>query len=263
MIYETPRMTQQEYDDFKKQFYYKPGAPEIEVRLQGYQERLVIHGDLSVLPEFRKDLSVYGKSILLKLMKGGHEFIEEYDVEAMAEEAADNFLKRYFRNESPCVGASFAGILLFKIREVRARYFKTNTLESNMSLDNIWGNADDEKTLSNESRLSYKDYLEKEDDEKSQDLELYWAHIESKLDKECALLDKLQTMYPIYNQYNFKLSTLFLRYVLYISILKKDKDNKKLLQVATTALNLLVEGLVDKNKLAPVLESALLDVQFL
>lgn len=262
MIYKVPRMTREEYLEFKKQYYFKPGAPEIEIRLKGYQERLLLEGDLSVLPDFKKDLSLYAKSILLKMTKGGHEFIEEFDVENMAEEAADNFLKRYFRNDEPAIGASFAGVLTFKVREVRARYFKTSTLESNMSLDNIWGDGDSEKNLSNESRLSYKNYLENEEDVKSKDLELFWQRIENKIDKECELLNTLQNINPVYKNSKIPLSTLFLKYLLYVSILKKSKDDKKLLNISSSVLNILIEGSVAKNKLAPILESALLDIQF-
>lgn len=248
MILPMPGMSEEEYKQFKSQFYFKPNPPEIEVKLQQHQERLLLKGDLSVLPEFKKDLAVYARSILLKMTRG-QEFIDPLKVDEMADESAENFLKRYFRNDEPAVGASFAGILTFKVREVRARYFKYISLESKMSLDNTWGNDSDENSLSNESILSYKEYLKNENEYTAEDC---LNGIIKAVDNECELLTKIEE-YP-------NLDRLFLEYLIYISYLQKGKAEKKLVSVANTALNLVVNSNTEARDYAPILESAFLDL---
>ena len=246
-----PHMSQEEYDAFRKQYYEKPGISEMELKLKDYQEKLLLYGDLSVLPDFKKDLSIYAKSILLKLTKGGHSYIEDFDVDTLSDEAADNFLKRYFRNKNPAIGASFAGVLIFKVREVRSKYFKNSNVESNMSLDEVYGSETDEKSLSTESRLSYKEYLKNLN--KDFDREDYWELVENKIDKEVELLQQLKD-YP-------KLDSLFLKYLLYISVLRKNKSVKKLSDLSNSILGVLLGGSVEYNPLTPILESAILDLQ--
>lgn len=251
MIVELPKISVEEYEAFRKRYYTKPGISEMELQLREFQKKILLEQDYSVLPEFRKQLAIYAKSILLKLVKGTSDYIEPATVEELAEIAAENFIKRYFRNDEPIVGVSFAGILIFKVREVRSIYLKTKSLESALSLDVVYGDEDSNNSLSVESRLSFKDFIETEDE--SEKLEEYKDKILEKIEAECELLDQIPNKKG--------LSRKFLQYLIYVTLLQKEKNDRKINVIANQAIKLVESDEQKLVELTPILESAFLDVQ--
>lgn len=251
MIVELPKISVEEYEAFRKRYYTKPGISEMELQLREFQKKILLEQDYSVLPEFRKQLAIYAKSILLKLVKGTSDYIEPATVEELAEIAAENFIKRYFRNDEPIVGVSFAGILIFKVREVRSIYLKTKSLESALSLDVVYGDEDSNNALSVESRLSFKDFVETEDE--SEKLEEYKERILEKIEAECKLLDQIPNKKG--------LSRKFLQYLIYVTLLQKEKNDRKINVIANQAIKLVESDEQKLVELTPILESAFLDVQ--
>lgn len=257
MIYDAPKMTEEEYKEFKSHFYYKPNPPQIETDCQNYQYEVLVKNNYKVLKDFKKALGEYAKSILLKMLSGGNDYIDCAVVESMADVAAENFLKRYFRNDEPAVGASFYGILTFKVREVLSEYFKGTNVDSKMSLNANWG--DDENSVSNETRLSYKEYLKEQGEEI--DLDEAVDFIMNRVDRTCEELKEVEKLHDYK-----KLDTMFLEYLLYISLLQKSRQDKKVSAIATTAYSLVDPfqqlNQVKSNHLRGVLESAFLDVSY-
>ena len=251
MIVELPKISVEEYEAFRKRYYTKPGISEMELQLREFQKKILLEQDYSVLPEFKKQLAIYAKSILLKLVKGTSDYIEPATVEELAEIAAENFIKRYFRNDEPIVGVSFAGILIFKVREVRSIYLKTKSLESALSLDVAYGDEDSNNSLSVESRLSFKDFIETEDE--SEKLEEYKDKILEKIEAECELLDQIPNKKG--------LSRKFLQYLIYVTLLQKEKNDRKINVIANQAIKLVESDEQKLVELTPILESAFLDVQ--
>ncbi len=251
MIVELPKISVEEYEAFRKRYYTKPGISEMELQLREFQKKILLEQDYSVLPEFKKQLAIYAKSILLKLVKGTSDYIEPATVEELAEIAAENFIKRYFRNDEPIVGVSFAGILIFKVREVRSIYLKTKSLESALSLDVVYGDEDSNNSLSVESRLSFKDFIETEDE--SEKLEEYKDKILEKIEAECELLDQIPNKKG--------LSRKFLQYLIYVTLLQKEKNDRKINVIANQAIKLVESDEQKLVELTPILESAFLDVQ--
>lgn len=253
MILDLPKYTQEEYNSFiSSKFYEKPGIPQIELDLREFQKKILIDNDWSVLPAFKQTLSVYAKSLLLKRIKGGVDYIQPEVVEVLADKAAENFLKRYFRNEEPIIGASFAGILQFKVQEVLSDYFKRDDLYTGISLDVAYGNGDDEKSNRTlESSLSFKAFTESQNEEL--DLDFLKERILQKIDSECELLDKI----PGYTN----LSQKFLKFLIYVYILQTTRPDKRLSVVTKQVEQILVDDEKQLNQLIPIMESALLDVQ--
>lgn len=251
MIVELPKISIEEYEAFRKRYYTKPGISEMELQLREFQKKILLEQDYSVLPEFRKQLAIYAKSILLKLVKGTSDYIEPAIVEELAGIAAENFIKRYFRNDEPIVGVSFAGILIFKVREVRSIYLKTKSLESALSLDVVYGDEDSNNALSVESRLSFKDFVETEDE--TEKLEDYKEKILEKIKAECKLLDQISNKKG--------LSRKFLQYLIYITLLQKEKNDRKINVIANQAIKLVESDEQKLVELTPILESAFLDLQ--
>lgn len=64
MIVELPKISIEEYEAFRKRYYTKPGISEMELQLREFQKKILLEQDYSVLPEFRKQLAIYAKSIL-------------------------------------------------------------------------------------------------------------------------------------------------------------------------------------------------------
>lgn len=251
MIVELPKISIEEYEAFRKRYYTKPGISEMELQLREFQKKILLEQDYSVLPEFRKQLAIYAKSILLKLVKGTSDYIEPAIVEELAEIAAENFIKRYFRNDEPIVGVSFAGILIFKVREVRSIYLKTKSLESALSLDVVYGDEDSNNALSVESKLSFKDFVETEDE--TEKLEDYKEKILENIKAECKLLDQIPNKKG--------LSRKFLQYLIYITLLQKEKNDRKINVIANQAIKLVESDEQKLVELTPILESAFLDLQ--
>ena len=260
MILDLPKITQEEYDQAKSNYYKKPGIPEIELELESYQKKLLIDEDYSVLDIFEKRLAVYAKSLILKSVKGTSDFIEPEDVDQLSDIAAKNFIKRYFRTSDPIIGASFAGIMQFKVKEVLSIYFKTSGLESGLSLDLIYGGEDDSGNGSNsvENKLSYRDYVKNQNDDEISDLESFKEATLKLIEKECELLNQI----PNTDDYlNTKLSSRFLEYVIYVYMLQKKRGDRKLTSISSLAIRLLENNPDLVIKLTPYLESALLDIQ--
>lgn len=252
MIIELPKVTPEEYEAFRQKYYVKPGISEMELQLREFQKKILLESDYSVLPEFKKQLAIYAASILKKLVKGTSDYIPPETVDELSGIAAENFIKRYFRNDEPIVGVSFAGILIFKVKEVRSMYLKTKGLESALSLDVVYGNEEDaNSSLSVESKLSYKEYLEQDDEYER--LSDYKETIMENVEKECELLKQVPNKKG--------LSTKFLQYLLYILILQKEKHDRKINVIASQAVRLLENDEQKLSELVPILESALLDIQ--
>lgn len=252
MIIELPKVTPEEYEAFRKKYYTKPGISEMELQLREFQKKILLESDYSILPEFRQQLSIYAASLLKKLIKGTSDYIPPETVAELSSIAADNFIKRYFRNDEPIVGVSFAGILIFKVREVRSMYLKSKSLESPLSLDIVYGNEDDSNSsLSVESRLSYKEYVEQFDEFGL--LEDYKDTVLENVEVECELLNQIKDKKG--------LSTKFLQYLIYIMLFQREKKDRKINVIASRALKLIEKDEQKLRELAPILESALLDVQ--
>ena len=79
-----------------------------------------------------------------------------YRLQKRHSEAAENFVKRYFRSENPAIGASFAGVLDYKAQEVLSKYWKSSSIESSLSLDDILQRSDDSRqsTFANHFNIS-------------------------------------------------------------------------------------------------------------
>ena len=168
--------------------------------------------------------------------------------------AADNFIKRYFRTENPIVGASFAGILQFKVKEVLSIYFKSTAVESNVSLDTEIGNATSNNTLTVEQLLAYKNYTEgtTEDLDPQITYEDYVDDVFLKIQDECKLLQKINL--------NKNLNKYFLQYLIYLYILQSSRLEKKLNTVSGQAVKLILDDEKSINSILPILESSLLDI---
>lgn len=249
MIIDRPRMTREEYQKFLSNYYEKPGIPEIELKLKAHQERILLDGDYSHLSEFKADVQVYVRSLILKRIKNtDSDYIDEYVVESLASEAADNFVKRYFRSENPAIGASFAGVLDYKAQEVLSKYWKSSSIESSLSLDDVLQRSDDSRQSTFEGRLSYLQFI-KQQEESEEDYEEEVEKLMSKIDKECEILDQIYTKYDM--------TELFLTYLIYLILLQYHRRDKKLTTISSIALSLLEEE--DIKELTPILESALLD----
>lgn len=249
MILALPKITEEEYKAAKEGFYKKPNIPEIELELEDFQKEILLKENYSVLPAFRQKVSVYAKSILLKQLKGSSDYIDPEITEVLADKAADNFIKRYFRIANPVVGASFAGILIFKVKEVLSHFFKGVGIESKVSIDSYYGGEENSNNaLTVEQKLSF-DLYEKNTDI---DIDLLKDLIYTKVEKECDLLKKLPRK-DIYLK--------FLQYLIYVFYLQKERQDKILNIVTNQALELIEENEEKQEELAPYLESALLDIQ--
>lgn len=255
MILELPHLTEEEYKKTFSSYYEKPNKPDIEYQLQDFQKRLLVNQDYTVLPDFKKSLSEYSKSLLLKCLKGSTDYIESEQVEVLANIAAENFIKRYFRNEDSVVGASFAGILKFKVREVLSNFFKQKAIESKLSLDVVFGDTENSNTaMSVESLISYQKYQDQEYDiDDSTAVSLFKKRALDLINQECDLLAKVDK-FP-------NLDTTFLIYLIYLTILQKTRLAKKMTIIAKQAIRLIETDEDVLVKLTPILESALLDVQ--
>lgn len=251
MILTLPKVTEEQYLAVKSDFYKKPNIPEIELELENLQKELLLKENYTVLPELKQKVSVYAKSILLKQLKGSTDYIDPEMTEVLADKAADNFIKRYFRLENPVVGASFAGILIFKVKEVLSHFFKGIGIESKVSIDSYYGGEENSNNvLTVEQKLAFDIY------EKTQDI----VDIE---DVKDLVYDKIEKEYQLLNQLNKKdLGLKFLKYIIYIMCLYQEKQDKKLNFVANQALKLVEKNEIEQEKLAPYLESALLDIQY-
>lgn len=251
MILTLPKVTEEQYLAVKSDFYKKPNIPEIELELENLQKELLLKENYTVLPEFKQKVSVYAKSILLKQLKGSTDYIDPEMTEVLADQAADNFIKRYFRLENPVVGASFAGILIFKVKEVLSHFFKGIGIESKVSIDSYYGGDESSNNvLTVEQKLAFDIYEKNQD---NVDIETVKDLIYTKIEKEYSLL----------NQLNKKgLGLKFLKYIIYIIYLQQEKQDKKLNLIANQALKLVEKNEAEQEKLAPYLESALLDIQY-
>lgn len=251
MILELPHYTQEQYEARKSDFYKKPGIPEIEIELEAFQKRLVLEDDFSVLPAFQQKLAIYAKSLLLQSLKGSSDFIDPEKVEFLADLAAANFLHRYFRIEDPIVGASFAGLLQFKVKEVVSTYFKTLTIESNVSLDTEI-DREENGGLTVEHLLAFKHFKDTAE-ESSNTLDDRTDEILEKIETECSLLKQLRPNPK-------RMSMYFLQYLIYVYILQSTKMHKRLTNISNQAANLIVADAKNITSLLSILESALLDI---
>lgn len=250
MILALPKVTEEQYLATKSDFYKKPNIPEIELELEDLQKELLLKENYTVLPEFKQKVSTYAKSILLKQLKGSTDYIDPEITEVLADKAADNFIRRYFRIENPVVGASFAGILIFKVKEVLSHFFKGIGIESKVSVDSYYGGeVNSNNVLTVEQKLSYDLY---EKNQKNVDIETVKDLIYTKIEKEYDLLNKLDKK---------GLGIKFLQYLIYVIYLQQEKQDKKLSFMSAQALKFVEENEENQEKLAPFLESALLDIQ--
>lgn len=268
MIVQIKKFTEDEYNAELAKYYEKPNPPEIEVKLKALQKRIVVDQDYSCFKEFRDNVYVYTKSLLLKKIaennkrnrrkmqeqnpKGvdaaKNEFIDEAVVADLAGRATDSFVRRYFRLENPIVGASFAGILDFKCREVLNPYHKNKKLEAPLSLNDVFSDGDSEGKNTLEFILSYEKWL-KESGEADSSNKLIFDKCIKTLDRECEYLDKIED--------EENLSTKFLEYLIYLIILQKSKDSNKISKLSNCALNC---ADIENEHVISIMESAYLDL---
>lgn len=251
MILELPKLTQEEYDKRKKDFYKKPGIPDIELELESYQKELLLKQNFSILPKLHERLAVYAKSLIRQSLGETKEFIDPAIIDSLSDQAADNFIKRYFRTDDPVVGASFAGILQYKVREVLSAYFKGTAVESNVSLDTELSN-DSNNSLTVEQLLAYKEYQFNHEDPDEDDIYIKAENIYNRVIKECEMLKCIRT--------EENLDRLFLQYLIYLYILQSSRMDRKLTSVSAQALRLIAVDDTQLARITPILESAFLDV---
>lgn len=256
MILALPKISQEQYDSVKSDFYKKPNIPEIELKLESLQQEILLRENYDALPEFRENLSIYAKSILLKQLKGSTDFIDPETTEILADTAADNFIKRYFRLENPTVGASFAGILIFKVKEVLSIFFKGLGIESNVSIDSYYGGEEgSNNALTVEQKLSFDMYEKNQGNEI--DVDILKEDGFNKIERECELLAELDSKSDV----KLNLNTKFLQYLIYLLCIQQKRKDKRLTTASAQALRVLEENETQREKIAPYLESALLDIQ--
>lgn len=254
MILELKKFTEEQYIKAKEEFYKKPGIPDIELELEGYQKELLLKNNFNILPQFQKTLAVYSKSLLLQRLSVLGDYIEPEKVEELSDLAAENFIKRYFRNDDPIVGASFAGILQFKVKEVLSIYFKSSAIESNVSLDTEVGKATGNSSLTVEQILAYKGYEDRTTDDLDPQIS-YEDSVEdilAKIQDECELLKKINK--------NKNLNKYFLQYLVYLCILQSSRLEKRLNTISGQAVKLIFDDEGSINSILPILESSLLDI---
>lgn len=240
MIVDLPRFTLDEYNNYLSNYYSKPGIPEIEIELQEHQKKILIDGDYSQFGEFKSKLQIYTRSLILKHVLG-EKFIDEGQVDMLSEKATDIFIKRYFRMNNPIVGASFAGLLDYKAREVLIDYWKKQGIESTTSLD-----AFDETTTNLENKIFFNDYKHQMQEDFSPEEE--FEFFEEKLDKELNYLEKVDKKYK----------TLFLEYLNFFVILKSQNVNRKLITITNIINNFLNLTKEEIN----IMECGILDLNF-
>lgn len=240
MIVDLPRFTLEEYNNYLSNYYSKPGIPEIELELQDHQRRILIDGDYSQFGEFKNKLQTYTRSLILKHVLG-EKFIDEGQVDLLSEKATDIFIKRYFRMNNPIVGASFAGLLDYKAREVLIDYWKKQGIESTTSLD-----AFDETNTNLENKIFFNEYKNQlqETSDSEEELEIF----EEKLDRELSYLEKIDKKYK----------TLFLEYLNLFVILKSQNVSRKLITITNIINNFLDLSREEIN----IMECGILDLNF-
>lgn len=253
MILDLPKVTVEQYELRKQDFYKKPNKPEIEEQLEDLQRKLLIDQDYSILPEIQEKLAIYAKSLLLQSLKGSTDYIEPFKVEELAELAAEYFIKRYFRVPDPVVGASFAGILQFKVKEVLSTYFKGTAVESNVSLDTeLTSSKSDSENRTVEQLLTFKMYQNEHGEDEDLDFEDHVEILENRISKECEMLKVI----PVERNLNLK----FLQYLIYVYLLQSTRLDRRLLNVSNQALRFISSNEESYQKLTPIMESAFLDV---
>lgn len=266
MITEIRKFTEAEYEDELAKYYEKPNPPEIEVTLKALQKRIVVDQDYSCFDEFKTNIFNYTKSLLLKAIAkqnaanakrmqamnpGGadlskKEFIDPAQASELASKATDSFIRRYFRLENPIVGASFAGILDFKCREVLSPYHKNKKLEAPISIDDVFGSDEDGKNTL-EQKLSYDLWMSSQG--ASTDQKSLAKKCLGVLDRECDLLDRVED--------EKNLSTQFLEYLTYLLLLQKSKPDFKINKLTKCALGC---ANIEDEHIISIMESSYLDL---
>lgn len=266
MITTIRKFTEEEYEDELSKYYEKPNPPEIEVTLKALQKRIVVDQDYSCFEEFKSNIFNYTKSLLLKAIKKQNaanikrmreknpdgadiskkEFIDPAQASELASKATDSFVRRYFRLENPIVGASFAGILDFKCREVLSPYHKNKKLEAPISIDDVFGGDEDSRNTL-EQKLSYDKWVSESMPESTKkDILNNCMRI---LDRECDLLDKIED--------EKNLSTKFLEYLTYLLLLQKSKPDFKINKLTKCALGC---ANIEDEHIISIMESSYLDL---
>lgn len=241
MVIDLPRKTEEEYKEYKSKFYKKANPPEIEVQLEEIQHEVVVNGRYDLMPKFKLLVSTYMKSFILKHLQGG-KGVPEDSVSALTEEASTNFLRRYFRFENPIIGGSFGGIFDRKVQEVISNYFKNENIKAKVSMDTNFF-EDPESTYGN--YVSYKKYLEHENEERTADYDPY-ATLFADIGPICEKLDIIQP----------GVSKKWLAYIYYILLLLEKRRKKSILALSPIALGM-VDATPEEERL---LETALLDL---
>ena len=136
----------------------------------------------------------------------------------------------------------------YKAQEVLSKYWKSSSIESSLSLDDVLQRSDDSRQSTFEDRLAYLQFI-KQQEVSEEDYEEEVENLMSKIDKECEILDQIYTKYDM--------TEMFLTYLIYLTLLQYHRRDKKLTTISSIALSLLEEE--DIKELTPILESALLD----
>ena len=123
-------------ENWKDQFYGEVSdKPETEQKLFALQAQYLKTRDHNVWVQMFDVCYPYMRSLLLK-RNIGHSFMEEDEVDSKASSATLKFMSQYLRNPKFEVGASFAGMMGWKI------------------VEEIYGNSDDDNCISLNSHIN-------------------------------------------------------------------------------------------------------------
>jgi hypothetical protein len=132
----------------------KPEIEQILHRLQSeYYDAKSESRKKAIFSEMFGWINRYAKSLFLKKVKGG-DYVEPDIVEDKAIHAALAFMSQYINRPGFRVGASFGGMLEFKVREAK---FKEYADEHNLSLNAFVGDEGDSELEDIQERAGFKD----------------------------------------------------------------------------------------------------------
>ena len=140
------------------EIWVKNSPPKIEVDLQElqteyYDPKTKPLRKQQVFSEMFGLITKYARSLFLKKLKGGS-YVEPDVVEDKAIQAALSFMSQYVNRPGFRVGASFGGMLEFKVREAR---FKEYVDEHHLSLNTIVGDEDGNELEDIQEKVGFKD----------------------------------------------------------------------------------------------------------
>lgn len=118
-----------EYSKFEGTIESKP---ETERKLFALQEKYLTTRDRKYWNEMFNVIVPYAGSILKGYLESLREHMEEDEIEHCAITATYLFLRQYLKKNDQCVGTSFAGILIFKVKEARKEFLSLSIASSQL-----------------------------------------------------------------------------------------------------------------------------------